>query len=325
MRFLKGMLGRPAQALDHYGPSSALDGLKDTQDEGWDDYGPYEDEDPASDETGPTAEATVTDLHDDPSPRSERRNPDAAPNESEGNVASGFGRPESIKIWELFDDGDEDSEPHAAAPSSRPRTKPQSEPRPVSVPSPAEDRDMSERTMAREALAMIQARSPGAVKGIEGIPGTGGRAKTRLIGFSSHDAGPEDLFRQKDSAEASTPNMFPVGWAIIIEGPGRGASFTLYSGLTQIGRGEDQSISLNFGDHAISRENHASIAYDEEDNMFYLGHGGKANIVRLNGRPVLSTEDLTNGDLIRIGETTLRFVALCGSDFAWDLTEESDP
>ena len=41
-------------------------------------------------------------------------------------------------------------------------------------------------------------------------------------------------------------------------------------------------------------------------------------MVRLNGRPVLSTEELTHGDIIRIGETTLRFVALCGTDFTWD-------
>ena len=50
---------------------------------------------------------------------------------------------------------------------------------------------------------------------------------------------------------------------------------------------------------------------------FYLGHGGKMNLVRLNGRPVLSTEELDSNDLIRIGETTLKFVAFCGPDFSW--------
>jgi len=75
---------------------------------------------------------------------------------------------------------------------------------------------------------------------------------------------------------------------------------------------------LDLGDTSISREQHAAIAYDEEANGFFLGHGGKSNIVRLNGRPVLSTEDLQNGDMIRIGETTLRFVALCGDAFVWE-------
>ena len=91
----------------------------------------------------------------------------------------------------------------------------------------------------------------------------------------------------------------------------------LHAGAAQIGRGEDQAISLDFGDTAISRANHAAVAYDSEMNAFYLGHGGKSNIVRLNNKPVLSTEEMRSGDEIRIGETTLRFVAFCGDGFTW--------
>ena len=36
---------------------------------------------------------------------------------------------------------------------------------------------------------------------------------------------------------------------------------------------------------------------------------------------MLSTEEITNGDAIRIGETVLKFVAFCGKDFAWDLSD----
>jgi pSer/pThr/pTyr-binding forkhead associated (FHA) protein len=75
---------------------------------------------------------------------------------------------------------------------------------------------------------------------------------------------------------------------------------------------------------AISRENHAAIAYDEEQSAFFIGHGGKANIVRLNGRPVLSTEELSTGDRIRIGETTLQFVAMCGPEFNWNQTANAE-
>jgi hypothetical protein len=32
---------------------------------------------------------------------------------------------------------------------------------------------------------------------------------------------------------------------------------------------------------------------------------------------VLATEEMHDGDMIRIGKTTLRFVALCGSEFRW--------
>ena len=61
----------------------------------------------------------------------------------------------------------------------------------------------------------------------------------------------------------------------------------------------------------------ASIDFDDKAGLFYRGYGGKSNLVRLNGRPVLSTEELSHGDVIRIGETALRFVALCGNGFSW--------
>jgi pSer/pThr/pTyr-binding forkhead associated (FHA) protein len=117
---------------------------------------------------------------------------------------------------------------------------------------------------------------------------------------------------------------FPAGWIVVVEGPGRGAYFAVTNSVSSIGRGLDQSICLNFGDASISRNNHAAIAYDAEQNRFFLGHGNKSNIVRRNGQPVLSTEELMNGDAIRIGKTTLRFVALCGADFTWGPDPEEE-
>ena len=105
---------------------------------------------------------------------------------------------------------------------------------------------------------------------------------------------------------------------VVIRGPGRGASIPIQAGASQIGRGEDQAIQLDFGDTTISRENHAAIAFDPEETTFFIGHGGKSNLVRLNGKPLLSTEQLKNGDEVKIGETTLRLVALCGESFSWD-------
>ena len=147
-----------------------------------------------------------------------------------------------------------------------------------------------------------------------------GRVKTRLLGFDHSDDAGTDPFSAGASPVAGAGVTFPVGWIVVVEGPGRGASFTLQNGVSQIGRGNDQAIALDFGDNSISRSNHAVVAYDEEQKMFFIGHGGKANIVRLNDRPVLSTEELKNGDLVRLGETTLRFVALCGTDFDWGET-----
>jgi hypothetical protein len=136
-----------------------------------------------------------------------------------------------------------------------------------------------------------------------------------MIGFQG--AAAADPFDRGAAAPAAGPARFPVGWVLVWQGPGRGACFTLAAGVSPIGRGEGQTIRLDFGDTAISRENHAAIAYDHETRGFFLGFGGKSNLVRLNDRPVLGTEALSDGDLIRIGETVLRFVALCGPEFDW--------
>ena len=156
-----------------------------------------------------------------------------------------------------------------------------------------------------------------------GVPGRrAGRVKTRLLGFERSAPSSNDPIGSATKAETS--GQFPVGWIVVVKGPGRGASFSLYNGLSQIGRGSDQTVCLDFGDTSISRENHAVVAYDSEQKKHFLGHGGKANIVRLNDMPVLSTEELSHGDQIRIGETTLRFVALCGDGFDWSMTATDD-
>ncbi|WP_120499705.1 FHA domain-containing protein [Roseovarius sp. EL26] len=144
------------------------------------------------------------------------------------------------------------------------------------------------------------------------------RVKTTFLGFERPDTHVQDLMEQVPAEKAAKAEVsFPVGWLVVTSGPGRGASLNLTAGLMQIGRNDDQAIQLDFGDSGISRSSHAVIAYDPEDRKCYLGHGGKANLVRLNGSPVLATVPLSNGDSIRISETTMRFVACCDETFDW--------
>ena len=145
-----------------------------------------------------------------------------------------------------------------------------------------------------------------------------GRVKTRLLGFH----GPEEVQNPLAGAPLRPATArFPVGWLVVEKGPGRGSAFPLNDGLSTVGRGEGQTVQLDLGDTAISRDTHAAIAYDDEARACYLGHGGKANLVRINGRPLLTTEAIANGDRIRIGKKTLSFVALCGPDFSWSDTD----
>jgi hypothetical protein len=146
-----------------------------------------------------------------------------------------------------------------------------------------------------------------------------GRVKTRLLGFSTGSLEQNDVF---DENRSVTGNPFPVGWLVVVSELGRGASFALQDGVSKVGRGTDQTVCLNFGDNSISRDNHLSIAYDAELNKFFIGQSGKSNLVRLNNKPLLSTEELVSRDQIRLGETTLRFIALCENDFTWGAPDE---
>lgn len=148
--------------------------------------------------------------------------------------------------------------------------------------------------------------------------------KTRLMGFDTSDGRVVDLFGEDKATTETGHFKFPVGLVMVVKGPGLGECFAIKSGMSQIGRGEGQAIQLDFGDQAISRENHAAIVYDPKEHTFLIGHGGKSNIVRLNGKPVVSTSDLKDGNEIEIGETKLRFVALCSKKFNWDIAENEE-
>ena len=146
-------------------------------------------------------------------------------------------------------------------------------------------------------------------------------SKTRLMGFDTSD-GRADLFDEGDAEIAESGRcQFPVGFVFVTKGPGLGESFAIRSGMSEIGRGDDQAIRLDFGDQAVSRSNHAAIVYDPKDHSYLLGHGGKANIVRLNGTPVVSTSTLKDGDEIELGETRLRFVGFCSNNFNWEMAQ----
>jgi hypothetical protein len=167
------------------------------------------------------------------------------------------------------------------------------------------------------APALPVSSAPAASAAAARSPARSRRTKTRLLGFEKSDGDVVDLFNDAPSAAPSRSIKFPVGWIVVSEGPGRGESFSLMAGMSQIGRGEDQAVKLDFGDNSISRTNHAAIVFDPDSKEFLLGHGGKSNIVRLNDKPLISNEMLKSGDIIRIGETVLRFVALCGKSFNW--------
>ncbi len=113
-----------------------------------------------------------------------------------------------------------------------------------------------------------------------------------------------------------------VGWVVIVAGPGKGLSLPLGYGANTLGRNKNQRVVLDFGDQQISRECHCIIIYEPKKRLFYLQNGNSVNLTYLGyGEdciPVLMPVMLENGQFIQVGQTTLKFMALCGTDFDWN-------
>ena len=109
----------------------------------------------------------------------------------------------------------------------------------------------------------------------------------------------------------------PVGWLVVVRGPGKGSVLTLGNGMNAIGRGTSSRVRLDFGDDNVSRANHARVAYDPRERRWMLSHGDGANLTYLNGEVVMAPVEIASGAEIQLGETTLRFQAFCSQEFDW--------
>ncbi len=132
----------------------------------------------------------------------------------------------------------------------------------------------------------------------------------------AEEKGAAALFEQAANAEAAARPRFPYGWLVIVEGPGTGEWFPLERGVSLIGSAEGQTVRLAFGDDAVADARHAALAYDEARHAFVLD-GSPVAAVRLNGTEAAPRAVLRDGDVVSLGGTSLRLVAMCSPNFHW--------
>ncbi|MCY3730141.1 MAG: FHA domain-containing protein [Rhodospirillaceae bacterium] len=126
--------------------------------------------------------------------------------------------------------------------------------------------------------------------------------------------------KSRDSARSDTDDPMsdpPVGWLVVVQGPGRGRVLTVGNGMNAVGRGSGARVRIDFGDDTIARANHARLVYEPRQRRFLLDHGDGSNLTYLNGDVVMKPVEIQSGACIEIGNTTLRFQALCGKEFDW--------
>jgi len=151
-------------------------------------------------------------------------------------------------------------------------------------------------------------------------PENAGGARTELIWGTGRGV---ETPTQPAQPKVGGPDNPVVGWLVIITGTGRGYALPLGYGMNEMGRHPEQRVPLVFGDMGISEHRHAVLTYDPRGRKYYLQHGDSKNLTYLNGQPVLTPVELHGGEQIELGQTTLRFVPLCGAAFDWqDLPQD---
>lgn len=136
-----------------------------------------------------------------------------------------------------------------------------------------------------------------------------------------------DSYVNKQKETNKTVAMYPVnsseskldpvvGWVVCVSGPSKGNDFKILSGGNKLGRSSNNDICIK-EDEAVSRDLHAEITYDPVGRAFYLIPGTSRGITYLNNEIVLTPKVLKAYDRIKIGNTELLFIALCGENFSW--------
>lgn len=183
---------------------------------------------------------------------------------------------------------------------------------------------------ARRAVDLTGKADTAPTTPVGGSPFAGGRydVPTTRARDEPQQADPDDgrtrLVRPRSSStdqdvSAGDPMEDPpVGWLVVVDGPGKGSVATLGIGVNSIGRDPSERVSLDYGDQMISRTHHGTITYDPRGRKFYVQHGGGKNLTYVDDEPVLAPRELAPLTQLQMGDTVLRFVPLCGAGFSWD-------
>ncbi|MDO4285362.1 MAG: FHA domain-containing protein [Eubacteriales bacterium] len=109
---------------------------------------------------------------------------------------------------------------------------------------------------------------------------------------------------------------YVTGWLVCIDGAEKGRDYRIHAGFNRIGRSYQMDICIE-EDLSITRDNHCSVIYDARENRFSIMPSA-GTVTYLNDEILMKTEPLLAGDRIRIGQTTLEFVAFCQGERKWE-------
>ena len=98
-----------------------------------------------------------------------------------------------------------------------------------------------------------------------------------------------------------------MAFLLIVSGPNEGDYHPLGKSAVTIGR--DEACSIQILDELVSRR-HMQVRYEESTGVYRAVDDESANGVFINEQKIVGETPLTNGDVIRIGDSELIFSLL---------------
>ncbi len=111
-------------------------------------------------------------------------------------------------------------------------------------------------------------------------------------------------------------HKYIAGWLVCTEGPSEGKDYRLYAGFNRIGRGSSNDVVLTT-DMQVTREVHCSIIYEEKKNVFYVMPQAGC-LTYLGDEIVDQAVEISNGDVVKVGASSLELVTFCYGDRKWE-------
>ena len=123
---------------------------------------------------------------------------------------------------------------------------------------------------------------------------------------------------ENKTKEEEKSNALLSGWLVIVSEDGKGQSYPLTFGMNTIGRDSGNHVYIKNADKSISRDKHAIIIYDYQNNLFFVKHGDGQYLSYLNDSVLLENKELKANDRLKVGNTELIFIPLCSEQFTWE-------
>ena len=179
----------------------------------------------------------------------------------------------------------------------------------VSAPLPAENKEEPAKTPGNTEEPEVRSLT----EAINEVSFTGSIGEAKKMAAGNDDDGVTRIIFDE------LADNLVLGWLVAVNTEIKGKVFTITETRTTIGRSDlEHPVDIDLHqDRAVSRGIQAVLAYDPLNKKFFINAAGGKTPVYANRQMVMVPVELSAGDIIMLGETSLVFAPLCCDKFSW--------